>query len=372
LKLRLVHLSKEFASTRGSVFAAQDVHFETFDNEFFVLLGPSGCGKSTVLNLIAGLEKPTGGEIWFDESLVASAERNIHLTPKERNVAMVFQSYALYPHLSVFDNIAFPLKIAKESDHSVQESVNRVATMLSIQHLLNAKPAELSGGQRQRVAIGRAIVRRPAIFLLDEPLSNLDAQLRTATRAELKSLHRKLEITTIYVTHDQVEAMSLGNRIALLHDGRAEQIGTAEELYARPVSTFVARFIGSPPMNLLNCRLYVLNAGWTVMMGGQRVEPVESSSWASLAPNEYILGIRPEHIHIEEHESARTFKAELLAVEPQGRELLLQVRIEHQDAVVLTADKQYAKAKAGTLLNLCFDFCEVNWFEATGAQRSVL
>lgn len=372
MKLKLVHLSKEFVSTRGSVFAAQDVHLETRDNEFFVLLGPSGCGKSTVLNLIAGLEKPTGGEIWFDGKLVASADRNVSLNPKERNVAMVFQSYALYPHLSVFDNIAFPLRIGKENESTIRESVNRVASRLSIEHLLNAKPAELSGGQRQRVAIGRAIVRHPAVFLLDEPLSNLDAQLRAATRAELKSLQRELEITTVYVTHDQVEAMSLGNRIALLRDGRVEQIGTAEELYNRPANTFVARFIGSPPMNLLESHFIIENAMPAVVIGEQRVESVESSGFRPLAPDQYILGIRPEHIYIEEHERAGSFKSELLAVEPLGREMLLQVRIENQDATVLTAERKFARATAGAILNLRFNLGEAHLFEKTGAQKRVL
>ena len=247
MKLRLVRLSKKFVTARGSVFAVRDIDLETTESEFFVLLGPSGCGKSTVLNLIAGLEKPTGGEIWFDEKLAASSDKKVFLTPKERNVAMVFQSYALYPHMSIFENIAFPLKVAREEEASILESVSRVSSMLGISHLLRAKPGELSGGQRQRVAIGRAIVRQPSIFLLDEPLSNLDAQLRTATRMELKALQRQLEITTVYVTHDQVEAMSLGNRIALLNDGDIEQVGSPEELYNKPANAFVAKFIGSPP-----------------------------------------------------------------------------------------------------------------------------
>ena len=372
MKLQLVHLSKEFVSSRGSVFAAQDVHFETRDNEFFVLLGPSGCGKSTVLNLIAGLEKPTSGEIWFDEQLIASTDKNLCLTPKERNVAMVFQSYALYPHMSIFDNLAFPLRISRESEKNIKESVDRVASMLKIKHLLTAKPGELSGGQRQRVAIGRAIVRHPTIFLLDEPLSNLDAQLRTSTRGELKNLQRQLGITTVYVTHDQVEAMSLGNRIALLHDGRIEQLGTAEELYGQPVNAFVARFIGSPPMNLLESRLLTQSGLLAVTIGEQRIESAESTGLGAVKPGEYIFGIRPEHIHLQERETVDSVRSELFAVEPLGREFLLQVRIENQDANVLTTEKKYAGAKAGTILNLRFDLSEAHLFEKTGSQRAVL
>lgn len=367
-----MHLSKEFASSRGSVFAAQDVHFETRDNEFFVLLGPSGCGKSTVLNLIAGLEQPTGGEIWFDEKFIASSDRNVCLTPKERNVAMVFQSYALYPHLSIYDNIAFPLRISRESEKNIKDSVDHVASMLKIGHLLTAKPGELSGGQRQRVAIGRAIVRHPAIFLLDEPLSNLDAQLRTSTRAELKNLQRQLGITTVYVTHDQVEAMSLGNRIALLRNGRVEQIGTAEELYEKPINAFVARFIGSPPMNLLESQLLEVNGMLSVIIGEQKIESIQFSARGQIIPGEYMLGIRPEQISIQPQSQSDSLKGEVFSVEPLGREILLQVRVGNQEVIVITTDKVYAEAKSGTIINLQFNFAEAHLFEKTGGQRAVL
>jgi multiple sugar transport system ATP-binding protein len=372
LRLRLQHLSKEFETPRGSVFAVEDIHFETAEHEFFVLLGPSGCGKSTLLNLIAGLEAPTGGEIWFDDRLVASAKSGVFLSPKERNIAMVFQSYALYPHMSIRDNIAFPLKISKEKDEHIREAVNRVAGMLGIAHLLSAKPGELSGGQRQRVAIGRAIVRHPAIFLLDEPLSNLDAQLRTSTRAELKSLQQQLGTTTIYVTHDQVEAMSLGHRIALLRDGRMEQIGTAEELYEKPANAFVARFIGSPPMNLLNSHLFMIDDALFIGIGGQEIGPINSEGLRAFAPGEYILGFRPEHISIQQgRKGGKTIRCESYSVDPLGREVLLQVRIDGQDAAVLTEDKRYAESRAGSQFDLVLDFSRVHLFESGGAQKTL-
>ena len=349
----------------------RDINIETTDGEFFVLLGPSGCGKSTVLNLVAGLERPSGGEIWFGEKLAASSNKGVFLTPKERNVAMVFQSYALYPHLSVFENIAFPLRIAKETDKKITESVIQVASMLGISHLLRAKPAELSGGQRQRVAIGRAIVRKPSIFLLDEPLSNLDAQLRIATRMELKQLQRKLGVTTIYVTHDQTEAMSLGNRIALLKDGKVEQVGTTEELYNRPSNAFVAKFIGSPPMNLLKVRLVNEYDSWWMEIDSQKIDvAVLKKAW-QLTPKKYLLGVRPEDIRLSEENDDHHVKCQLLSVDPVGREMILQARLGDQDLTILTTDMRYATAKAGINLKLLFDFKRMHFFEQDGDQKAV-
>ena len=245
-------VSKTFLSLRGPVPAVRDVDLLVEDGELFVLLGPSGCGKSTVLNLAAGLERPTSGEIRFDGGIVASRERRIFVPPGKRNVAMVFQGYALYPHLNVRENIAFPLRVAGEARGEIDRAVARTASMLGIGELLKSRPSELSGGQRQRVAIARALVRRPRLFLLDEPLSNLDASLRTATRVELRRLQRSLEVTTLYVTHDQTEAMTLGDRIALLRDGSVLQVGTPRDLYENPRTPFAASFIGPYPMNLLS------------------------------------------------------------------------------------------------------------------------
>ncbi|MCK8603054.1 ABC transporter ATP-binding protein [Desulfoferrobacter suflitae] len=371
MKLHLIDLSKNFETARGSISAVRNIDLETSESEFFVLLGPSGCGKSTLLNLIAGLERPSRGEIRFGEKLVASGGGNVFLTPKERNVAMVFQSYALYPHMSVFENIAFPLRIAGQARRQIEESVQRVASMLGIAHLLRAKPGELSGGQRQRTAIGRAIVRQPSIFLLDEPLSNLDAQLRTATRIELKALQRQMGVTTVYVTHDQVEAMSLGHRIALMKDGGIEQVGAPGELYDRPANAFVARFIGSPPMNLLAVDLVEAADSWWIRMGRQKFPLSEVKRGRHLAAKQYLLGIRPEHIAIHADREDYQVRCRLLSVEPLGSRLVLQVCAEHQDLALLTDDTRYAEAATGTLLNVRFDLSRMYLFEAEGRQQTV-
>ncbi|WBL36511.1 ATP-binding cassette domain-containing protein [Tepidiforma flava] len=231
--------------TFGHVRAVRDLTLEVREGEFLVLVGPSGCGKTTALRMVAGLEEPTSGDIRIDGRSVLGVE------PRDRDIAMVFQSYALYPHMSVYDNLAFGLRQRKTPKADVDRRIREVAEMLEIGHLLNRRPRELSGGQRQRVALGRAIARRPRVFLMDEPLSNLDAQLRLRTRAELSDLHRRLGTTLIYVTHDQVEAMTMGTRIAVMHDGVLQQVATPQLIYDRPANTFVASFIGSPAMNLL-------------------------------------------------------------------------------------------------------------------------
>jgi len=236
-------LSKTFKE--GAVGAVRNVSLKTEEGEFLVLLGPSGSGKTTLLRMIAGLETPTSGEIRIGGELVN------HLSPRERRIAMVFQSYALYPHLTAYENIAFPLKAQKVPKNQHRQKVEWAASLLGINHLLGRKPRQLSGGERQRVALARAIVREPKVFLLDEPLSNLDAKLRASAREELEEFHGRIKTTTIYVTHDQVEAMALGNRVAVLHQGEVRQIGTPNEVYDEPADTFVATFLGSPPMNLL-------------------------------------------------------------------------------------------------------------------------
>jgi ABC-type sugar transport system ATPase subunit len=240
----LQHLTKRF-DPQGAVAALTDVSLDVAAREFLVLLGPSGCGKTTVLRLIAGLEEPTAGDVLIDGVRVND------LPPKDRDVAMVFQSYALYPHLTVRENIGFPLKMRRVPPAEIGTRVGEVAAMLEVAELLDRKPAQLSGGERQRVALGRAVVRRPKVFLFDEPLSNLDARLRVQMRAELVRLHRSLGATMVYVTHDQVEAMTMGQRIAVLSKGELQQVGTPEEIYARPSNTFVAAFIGTPGMNLI-------------------------------------------------------------------------------------------------------------------------
>jgi multiple sugar transport system ATP-binding protein len=343
VRLSLRDLTKEFSSLRGEVIALDDLELEVGDGELFVILGPSGCGKSTALNLIAGLEKPTRGEIWFDDRLVACMEKRVFLTPKERNVAMVFQDYALYPHLSVFENIAFPLRIAGLERSRVEEAVRKTAARLDIQGLLAAKPAELSGGQRQRVAIARAIVREPDIFLLDEPLSNLDAQLRAQTRTELKTLQRSLGITTVYVTHDQVEALTLGDRIAVLNDGRVVQIGTPRELYDTPVNTFVAGFIGSPPMNLLEGSLHRYGGHSYVHLGNLKFRlPVhKESALGESSSRRCIFGVRPEDVIVNPDRGEGSHSAAVHSVESIGREVIVHLSVEGCPVLAVVSSSGY-------------------------------
>src|SRR5690348_11766321 len=279
------------------------VNISIGDGEFVVLVGPSGCGKSTLLRMIAGLENITAGEIRIGERIVNN------VPPKERDVAMVFQNYALYPHMTVADNMAFSMRLRGAPKPEIDERVNRAATILGLTQLLGRYPRELSGGQRQRVAMGRAIVRDPKVFLFDEPLSNLDAKLRVAMRAEIKELHQRLKTTTVYVTHDQIEAMTMADKIVVMHDGRVEQIGAPLELYDRPANRFVAGFIGSPAMNFLPARA---NGGGIALGSGFSV-PAKRQ----LKENqEIILGIRPEHLEIAQD----GFEAEVIVVEPTGSE----------------------------------------------------
>jgi ABC-type sugar transport system ATPase subunit len=260
VRVAIKNLTKKY----GAVQAVKDLDLDIGDKEFFVLLGPSGCGKTTALLCIAGLLRPDDGEIWFDDKLVTSPQSDIYLRPQERGVAMVFQDYALYPHMTVFRNISFPLEVTGTSKNEIETRVKATAELLGMSQLLDRKPKQLSGGQRQRVALGRAIVREPKIFLMDEPLANLDAKLRVYMRVELKKLHQRLGTTTVYVTHDQVEAMSLGDRVAVLRDGVLQQVATPSELYDTPKNVFVAGFIGSPPMNMLSGKLLERDRNLTI------------------------------------------------------------------------------------------------------------
>ncbi len=361
MRLRVANLSKEFYSERGRVEALRNVSFEVEEGEIFVLLGPSGSGKSTILNLIAGIEKPSAGEIWFGDRLVASPKRGIFVPPRERNVAMVFQSYALYPHMSVFDNIAFPLRVIGVNRKEIERSVREVASLLDIFDLLKAKPAELSGGQRQRVAIARALVRKPNLFLLDEPLSNLDAQLRLHTRIELKRLVRKLKITTLYVTHDQSEAMSLGDRILLLREGRVEQIGSPRELYEEPANRFVATFVGSPPMNLIRARLLKEKGGLFIAIGSYRLKLPEGKVLLlkGTSSREILVGIRPEHMRLNPPDGG-VLKGKVIYVDYMGREILLQVST-HAGEIFLLSEP--IGIKEGENVTIGIDPHKVHLFE---------
>jgi len=288
----LQNVSKTFA---GDIVAVQSANLEVNDSEFMVIAGPSGCGKTTILRLIAGLDEVTEGIIKIGGRVVND------VSPKDRNVAMVFQNYALYPHMTVFDNMAFGLKVRKISKAQIKAKVQQAAELLGIEKLLARKPKALSGGERQRVAVGRAMVRNPQVFLFDEPLSNLDAKLRISTRAELKTLHRKLKTTTIYVTHDQTEAMTMGDRICILHDGSIQQVAVPMEVYGRPVNRFVAGFLGTSPMNFIEGRLIHTDEHIGFAAGDVRIS-LPDSMRKNLSPyvnQKVVLGIRPEHLSVE-------------------------------------------------------------------------
>ncbi len=306
------HVSKRF----GTVEAVRDLSLAVQDREFLVLVGPSGCGKSTALRMVAGLEEVSEGKIFIGDRLVND------VPPKDRDIAMVFQSYALYPHMTVFDNMAFSLKLRHVARAEIQRRVKEAAQILGIETLLARKPKQLSGGQRQRVALGRAIVRQPKAFLMDEPLSNLDAKLRVQTRVELLKLHAGLQTTFIYVTHDQVEAMTMGDRIVVLRDGVVQQVDTPQNLYDRPTNVFVAGFIGSPGMNFATAELTHEN-GVSVLAGDGFRTPFEGEAAEKarhLPAGPVIFGIRPEHIHGTTPPNGRPVPAKVEVVEEMGSE----------------------------------------------------
>jgi multiple sugar transport system ATP-binding protein len=314
VKIRLENVWKVFDS---DVEVLKDVNLEINDQEFMVLVGPSGCGKSTCLNIIAGLEFVTEGKVYFDDVDVTN------VPPKERKVAMVFQSYALYPHMDVRKNMGFALKLSKMDQDEIDKRVEAAAELLGIPHLLDRKPKELSGGQRQRVALGRSIVRNPTAFLFDEPLSNLDAKLRIQMRGEIIKLQRKLKITQVYVTHDQVEAMSMADRIAILFDGEFQHIGTPNEVYNKPRNKFVGGFIGSPSMNFFEARLNkkenaIEFASEKYQITNETMKKVERGT-----SNDVILGIRPEHITISTDPHENSYEIDITVVEYLGAETVV-------------------------------------------------
>ncbi len=303
--------------------AVQGIDLDIADREFIVLVGPSGCGKSTTLRMIAGLEEATSGEIYIGDQLVND------VPPKDRDIAMVFQNYALYPHMTVYENMSFGLRLKKFPKPEIKERVEAAARILDITELLDRRPKQLSGGQRQRVAMGRAIVRNPKVFLFDEPLSNLDAKLRVQMRTEIKKIHQKVTTTTVYVTHDQVEAMTLADRVVIMNAGRIDQIGTPHEVYHSPKTQFVAGFIGSPTMNLLPCRLVQNGSGLTVRLSDWLSLPVPPSREVRYRPrvgDQLSFGLRPEHITEARGEvppGAAAFEARLDVVEPMGMETMV-------------------------------------------------
>ena len=309
--ISLSHIQKTYGKGAKANTVIQDLSADIQDGEFVVIVGPSGCGKSTLLRMVAGLEEISSGTLSIGARVVNDLE------PAQRDIAMVFQNYALYPHMSVFENMAYGLKIAKVPEGEIRARVDKAAGILELSHLLERKPRELSGGQRQRVAMGRAIVRQPQVFLFDEPLSNLDAKLRAQTRLEIQKLHRELGITSLFVTHDQVEAMTLAQRMIVMNGGHMEQFGTPEEVYNRPASTFVASFIGSPPMNLLR--------------------------HAPGTPEGRILGIRPEHLHLT---PGQGWSLQVETVELLGAERLVHARLG-QEPLTIRLDESVAAPAPG-------------------------
>src|SRR6478672_1090178 len=343
----------------GDFQAVKDLNLEIGDGEFMVLVGPSGCGKTTSLRMIAGLEEISSGTLRIGDRVVN------HVPPKDRDIAMVFQSYALYPHMSVRENLAFGPKLRKVPKAGIERRVNEAAETIQLQKLLDRKPKELSGGQRQRVALGRAIVREPAVFLMDEPLSNLDAKLRVQTRAEIARLHQRLKTTVVYVTHDQVEAMTMGSRIAVMNEGLLQQVGTPQTLYDTPINRFVAGFIGSPSMNFVEVHMegtgdtarLVGPADWSIPIPARYREAATPKAGKTL-----VAGFRPEHLDIgQEGGGAASFRARADVVEYLGNEELLHLNAADQDVVAIVGSEH--RIKPGDIVTMTLPLDKLHLFD---------
>ena len=347
-------VEKTYGSGPKAVKVIHGVDAQIADGEFIAIVGPSGCGKSTLLRMVAGLEEITGGEIHIGGRVINQLE------PAERDIAMVFQNYALYPHMTVYDNMAYGLKIAKIPKPEIEARVQKAAKILELGALLERTPRQLSGGQRQRVAMGRAIVRQPQVFLFDEPLSNLDAKLRAQTRLEIQKLHAELGVTSLFVTHDQVEAMTLGQRLLVMNGGRIEQIGTPEQVYGTPASTFVAGFIGSPPMNLMTGQA----DGSRFVIGNTTLNlPAAAPRGGAL-----ILGVRPEHVSIDAQGGPGTWPLQVDVLEMLGAERLVYGRLG--DALfTLRIDGMLVPPRHGDVVRLHVPPERLHWFDAGSGRR---
>ncbi len=352
------HVYKRF----GDVVAVNDLTIHVEDKEFLVFVGPSGCGKTTSLRLLAGLEEITEGQILIGDRIVND------VPPKDRDIAMVFQSYALYPHMSVYDNMAFGLKLRKTPKDEIQRRVEEAGGILGIEHLLDRKPKQLSGGQRQRVAVGRAIVREPAVFLFDEPLSNLDAKLRVQTRAEISKLHQRLATTFIYVTHDQVEAMTMASRIAVMKDGVLQQVDSPQNLYDHPANIFVAGFIGSPSMNFFDSTLVESDGKMEVNAGGFRLEvpPEKTAEWREHMGKEVIFGIRPEDIHSKEFAPPQILESDMASTvdvtELMGNEIFLYCMTPDDKQFISRVDPR-VRVSTGDEIELAVNMANAHIFD---------
>ncbi len=340
------------------VTAVKDLNLEIKDKEFIVLVGPSGCGKTTTLRMVAGLEEISSGELYIDDKLVND------MLPKDRDIAMVFQNYALYPHMTVYDNMAFGLKIRKMSKQEIDERVTNAARILGIEEYLKRKPRALSGGQRQRVAIGRAIVRDPKVFLMDEPLSNLDAKLRNEMRTEILKLHKRLNTTFIYVTHDQTEAMTLGDRIVIMKDGEVQQVGTPQNVYENPANVFVAGFVGMPQMNFFDAELicegdsyYINNCGHKINLSQEFINSLKSKNIKSQS---ITLGVRPECIVISEKTSG-SYEVNVDVSELMGNEMLIHSRL-NDNKIVIKSETRY-DIKTDDKINISFKTDRLHIFD---------
>jgi multiple sugar transport system ATP-binding protein len=347
---------KDVTKRFGTTDVLHGVSVDIADGEFVVLVGPSGCGKSTLLRMVAGLERITSGEIWIKDRIVND------LPPKERDIAMVFQNYALYPHMTVADNMAFSLKLRRTDAEIVKQRVDRAAEILGLGEYLERYPRQLSGGQRQRVAMGRAIVRDPEVFLFDEPLSNLDAKLRVAMRAEIKELHQRLKTTTVYVTHDQIEAMTMADKIVVMNEGLVEQVGDPLSLYDQPANQFVAGFIGSPAMNFLPGRIAANGAAVFETDGGRQL-PLPPQTNPASKGRRAVCGIRPENMTLAEN----GLPAEVVIIEPTGSEIQVMARIDGQDIVAVFRERHMFKP--GETISLAPQADAMHLFDAETGQR---
>jgi multiple sugar transport system ATP-binding protein len=357
-RVSLKDVSKLFP---GNVWAIRDITLAVENKEFVVLVGPSGCGKSTTLRIIAGLEEATAGDVYIGDQLVND------IPPKDRNIAMVFQNYAFYPHMTVYENMAFGLKLRKYPKAEIESRVKEAAAILGVEQFLHRRPRELSGGQRQRIAVGRAIVRKPLVFLFDEPLSNLDAKMRVQMRTEIKKLHQKLQTTMIYVTHDQTEAMTMGDRIVVMKDGRVQQIADPINLYDRPANRFVAGFIGSPPMNFIKGSVMRRNGKLYFNEGRFQVKVIDAMT-EKMSPHigrETIFGIRPEDIHdklfISEAPPENTVKATCEVIEPMGSEIYIHLNTGNTPMIAKVGGRN--RVTLNQDMDLVFDMSKAHFFD---------